>query len=243
MLYTRPTSKPSAKGSDIVSGNLSCCVRRLGRVDYAATQERMQAFTLARTPDTIDEIWLLEHPPIYTLGIRAKHRQPRLPQDIAVAHTDRGGDVTYHGPGQPVLYCLIDLARRGLGIHMLVQQLEQAVIETLRELGIAGARRVGAPGVYVDERKIASLGLRVRGGRSYHGLALNADMDLMPFRLIDPCGYPGLTMTHVAEWRPGVAAPEVGERLLRQALALLGYTENSAFPVSADVTSSEHARF
>lgn len=201
----------------------------------------MQAFTLARTPDTIDEIWLLEHPPVYTLGIRAKHRRLDLPNDIEVAHTDRGGDVTYHGPGQPVLYCLIDLTRRGLGIHTLVQQLEEAAIETLRELGIAAIRRAGAPGVYVDQRKIASLGLRVRGGRSYHGLALNADMDLAPFQRIDPCGYPGLAMTQVAEWRTGIAASEMGERLLRRALALLGYTETSAIPVPSDVTQREHA--
>lgn len=224
-----------------MSDNLPCYVRRLGRVDYQATQERMQAFTLARTPETMDEIWLLEHPPVYTLGIRAKHRRLNLPNDIAVAHTDRGGDVTYHGPGQPVLYCLIDLARRGLGIHTLVLQLEAAVIETLRDLGIAATRRAGAPGVYVDDRKIASLGLRVRGGRSYHGLALNADMDLLPFRLIDPCGYPGLTMTQIAEWHRGIAAAEVAERLLRQTLALLRYTEISATPVPSDVTRRERA--
>jgi lipoyl(octanoyl) transferase len=226
-----------------VNHNLPCYVRRLGQVDYQATQQRMQAFTLARTSDTLDEIWLLEHPPVYTLGIRAKHRQLNLPNESRVAHTDRGGDVTYHGPGQPVLYCLIDLTRRGLGIHALVQQLEQAVIETLRELGVAAVRRPKAPGVYVRDRKIASLGLRVRGGRSYHGLALNADMDLDPFRQIDPCGYPGLSMTQVAEWRPGIAAAEVAERLLHQALALLRYTEVSEPSVPADVIPSQHARF
>lgn len=224
-----------------MSDNLPCYVRRLGRVDYQAIQERMRAFTLARTPETMDEIWLLEHPPVYTLGIRAQHRRLDLPNDIEVAHTDRGGDVTYHGPGQPVLYCLIDLTRRGLGIHTLVQQLEEAAIETLRDLGIAATRRTGAPGVYVEGRKIASLGLRVRSGRSYHGLALNADMDLAPFRLIDPCGYPGLTMTQVAEWCTGIAAVDVAERLLREALTALRYTEISAIPVPLDVTRRERA--
>jgi lipoyl(octanoyl) transferase len=200
----------------------SCTVRRLGRVAYEDSYARMRAFTEARTAQTRDEVWLLEHPPVYTLGVRAKPIRPG--NDIPVTKTDRGGDVTYHGPGQPVIYTLLDLARRDLGIRTLVQALEQAVIDTLAALGIHGARRSGAPGVYVDGRKIAALGLRVRAGRSYHGLAFNAAMDLAPFRVIDPCGYPGLQVVQLADLRPGIGALEVGERLLAQALDLLGYT-------------------
>jgi lipoyl(octanoyl) transferase len=199
-------------------------VRRLGRVDYAATFARMRAFTEARTPDTLDEIWLLEHPPVYTVGLRAQVHMPRPPNDIPVIATDRGGDLTYHGPGQPVIYLLLDLSRRNLGIRTLVQTLEQAVIDWLAELGLMAARRDGAPGVYVDGRKIASLGLRVRAGRSYHGLAFNAAMDLAPFHAIDPCGYPGLDVTQLAEFRPEITAAEAAERLLGRVLGLLGYT-------------------
>lgn len=198
-------------------------VRRPGRLDYAVALERMRTFTAARDGATPDELWLLEHPPVYTLGVRARRRAPPG-GGIAVCTTDRGGDITYHGPGQPVLYLLLDLARRGLGIHALVQLIERAVIDTLAHYGVAGARRQGAPGVYVDGRKIASLGLRVRGGRSYHGVALNARMDLAPFHAIDPCGYPGLQVTQIAEWRPEIDPGEAGERLLAQTLGALGYT-------------------
>jgi len=204
-------------------------VRRLGCVDYAATLERMRTFTSARTPDTPDEIWLLEHPPVYTLGVRARNRLSMgKTAGIPLVVTDRGGDITYHGPGQPVIYTLLDLARRRLDVQTLVRTLEQAVIDTLAELGVAAERRAGAPGVYVAERKIASLGLRVRAGRSYHGLAFNARMDLAPFHAIEPCGYPGLSMTQLAEWRPDIDGAEAGERLLRQLLRLMGYTESSA---------------
>lgn len=200
-------------------------VLRLGRVEYGVALERMRAFTAARTAETPDEVWLLEHPPVYTLGVRARRRLLEADRQIPVSVTDRGGDVTYHGPGQPVIYVLLDLARRNLGIHALVRLLEQAVVDTLAELGVAGARRAGAPGVYVAERKIASLGLRVRAGRTYHGLAFNARMDLAPFHAIEPCGYPGLRVAQLAEWRPETDSTEAGERLLRQVLRLLGYTE------------------
>lgn len=199
-----------------------CRVRRLGRVPYAETFARMKAFTDARTPDTLDEVWLLEHPPIYTLGVRAKPVRPL--NDIPLTSTDRGGDITYHGPGQPIVYVMADLARLGLGIRALVQTLEQAVIETLAHYDLVGERRSGAPGVYVGGQKIASLGLRVRAGRSYHGLAFNADMDLAPFRAIDPCGYPGLEVTQLAQLKPGITAAEAAEELLAQVLRLLGYT-------------------
>lgn len=194
-------------------------------MSYEETLDRMRAFTSTRAPTTPDEIWLLEHPPTYTLGVRARHRPAASRHDIPTVITDRGGDVTYHGPGQPILYVLIDIARRGLGIQVLVRVLEQAVIDTVAAYGISAERRRGAPGVYVGGRKIAALGLRVRGGRSYHGVALNARMDVSPFAAIDPCGYPGLQVAEVAEWQPDVSASEVGERLLREAVRLLGYTE------------------
>ena len=199
-------------------------MQRLGRVAYEPTFKQMLAFTQARSPATTDEIWLLEHPPVYTLGVRAHAGFVRPANDIPVVRTDRGGDVTYHGPGQPVVYPLLDIARRGLGIRSLVHTLEQAVIETLAELGLLGERRDGAPGVYVEGRKIASLGLRVRAGRTYHGLSFNAAMDLAPFAAIDPCGYPGLEVTQLAELRPGIDSADAGERLLGYVARLLGYT-------------------
>jgi lipoyl(octanoyl) transferase len=220
-----------------------CRVRRLARVEYLTALERMQAFTQTRGAETPDEIWLLEHPPVYTLGLRARNRLLRPGNDVPIACADRGGDVTYHGPGQPIVYVLLDLARRRLGIHALVRALEQSVIDMLQALGVAAARRPGAPGVYVADRKIASLGLRVRAGRSYHGVALNTAMDLAPFEAIDPCGFPGLRATQLAEWRPDVHAADAGERLLRQVLLQLGYTEASMLPPSpSDRVDVHHAR-
>jgi lipoyl(octanoyl) transferase len=221
---------------------LPCRVQRLGRVDYAESLRRMQAFTAERGAETTDEIWLLEHPAVYTLGLRARHRAVP-PADIPAVTTDRGGDVTFHGPGQPIVYVLLDLTRRGLGVHQLVRTLEQAVIDMLRALDVAASRRVGAPGVYIGDRKIASLGLRVRGGRSYHGLALNAQMDLAPFSAIHPCGYPGLQVTQLAEFRPDIDAIDAGERMLAQVLWCLGYTEVSVPRGNSRVHSDvEHAR-
>jgi lipoyl(octanoyl) transferase len=206
---------------------MPCIVRRLGAVPYEAAFERMRAFTSTRCADTPDELWLLEHPPVYTLGVRARHRPVRPANDVPVVVSDRGGDITYHGPGQPVIYVLFDLARRGLGIHALVRTLEQAVVDMLAELDIAATRRARAPGVYVNDRKIASLGLRVRAGRSYHGLAFNARMDLTPFHAIDPCGYPGLRMTQLSEWRPDIDPRDAGERLAAQVRQRLEYTDNT----------------
>ncbi|MBI3897396.1 MAG: lipoyl(octanoyl) transferase LipB [Gammaproteobacteria bacterium] len=204
--------------------HLTCRVQHLGRVGYETTFERMRAFTDARDADTLDEFWLLEHPPVYTVGVRAHKRAFNTGNDIPFALTDRGGDVTYHGPGQPILYVLIDLNRRGLGIRALVQMLEEAVIAMLAKLGIDAEWHAGAPGVYVAGRKIASLGMRVRAGRSYHGLALNADMDLSPFKAIDPCGYPGLEVTQLADLISGIGSAAAGARLLAQVLERLGYT-------------------
>jgi lipoyl(octanoyl) transferase len=204
---------------------MPCIVRRLGVVPYEAAFERMRAFTSTRGADTPDELWLLEHPPVYTLGVRARHRTVRPANGVPVVATDRGGDITYHGPGQPVIYVLFDLSRRGLGIHALVRMLEQAVIDMLAELDVAAVRRASAPGVYVEDRKIASLGLRVRAGRSYHGLAFNAHMDLAPFHAIDPCGYSGLRMAQLSEWRPDIDPLDAGERLAARVHRRLEYTD------------------
>jgi lipoyl(octanoyl) transferase len=169
-------------------------VRHLGRREYLPTLEAMRAFTHTRDEGTPDELWLLEHPPVYTLGQAAA--VPALDNGIPLVQADRGGEITYHGPGQIVLYALLDLARRGIKVKRFVWLLEQAVIELLEG---RGERRPGAPGVYVEGAKIAALGIRVSRGRAYHGLALNVDMDLGPFAAIDPCGYPGLRVTQMKD--------------------------------------------
>jgi lipoyl(octanoyl) transferase len=169
-------------------------VKRLGRVEYPATWEAMRAFTRARDESTPDELWLLEHPPVYTVGQGTS--LVSVPGAIPVLKTDRGGDITYHGPGQAVIYTLIDLARRSIKVKRFVWLLEQAVIDLV---GGRAERKPGAPGVYVDGAKIAALGIRVVRGRAYHGLALNVDMDLAPFAAIDPCGFPGLRVTRMKD--------------------------------------------
>lgn len=202
-------------------------VRALGRTDYTRAWNAMRAFTAARAPATPDELWLVEHPPVYTMGLKGHARAPQAIGDIPVVPTDRGGDMTYHGPGQLVVYCLLDLARRGLGVKELVRLLEQSVIDLLADYGIAGACRAGAPGVYVQNKKIAALGLRVRHGRSYHGLALNVDMDLDPFARIDPCGYPGLGVTQLVELGAPAERGRVRDELLARLLASLGYNRST----------------
>lgn len=177
-----------------------CEVRHLGRVAYEPTRAAMRAFTEARTATSVDQLWLLEHFPVYTLGQGADTSHgPRIDNDIPLVKAERGGEVTYHGPGQLVLYTLVDLGRRRLGVKRFVALLEQAVIELLASHGIAAARKAGAPGVYVGGAKIAALGIRVARGRAYHGLALNVAMDLAPFAAIDPCGYPGLKVTQMSD--------------------------------------------
>lgn len=175
-------------------------VKRLGITEYEPTWRAMQSFTASRDDDTSDEIWLTEHRPVYTLGVagRAAHL-PRGRDDIPLIRCDRGGQITYHGPGQIVAYVLLDLKRRGSSVRSLVRLLEQAAIDMLGKHGVTAAGRVDAPGVYVGESKIAALGLRVRRGCCYHGLALNVNMDLSPFHAIDPCGYPGLTVTQMRD--------------------------------------------
>jgi len=174
-------------------------VRRLGRVEYEPTWRAMQRFTDERDASTADEIWLLEHPPVFTLGMSGKREHLLAPGDIPVVQTDRGGQVTYHGPGQLVAYTLIDLKRAQLGVRDLVSALERSVIDYVAELGIRAQSRCGAPGVYVGDAKLASVGIRIRRGASYHGLALNVGMDLEPFQRINPCGYAGLRMTQLAD--------------------------------------------
>ena len=174
-------------------------VRELGRVDYAPTFAAMQDFTATRGPDTPDELWLCEHPPVFTQGLSGRPEHLLSDIGIPVVQIDRGGQITYHGPGQAVVYLLLDLRRRGLMVRELVQRIEQAVIDLLAGYRVAAERRPGAPGVYVGDAKIAALGLRIRHGCSYHGVSLNIDMDLTPFAAINPCGYPGLKVTQLRD--------------------------------------------
>jgi lipoyl(octanoyl) transferase len=196
-------------------------IKHLGRVEYEPTWRAMQDFTTRRGPDTPDEIWLLEHPPVFTLGLAGKREHILHVSDIPIIPIDRGGQVTYHGPGQLVAYLLLDLKRRGYGVRELVQRMEQAVIDLLADYGIEGQRRDKAPGVYVSEKKIAALGLRIKDGMSYHGLALNVDMDLTPFGYINPCGYEGLEVTQLSALGVQDSLGEVSARLLARLEARL----------------------
>ena len=199
-------------------------VRDLGRADYLRVWQDMRAFTDRRGASTPDELWLVEHPPVYTLGTNDRNEAFDNP-GIPVVKSDRGGQITYHGPGQLIAYVLMDLRRRGWGVKRLVAALEQSVIDLLAAHAIAGTRRAGAPGVYVDGRKIAQLGLRVRRGASYHGLSFNAAMDLEPFRCIKPCGYAGLETVDLATLIGERARrSDVKATLLARLLANLGYT-------------------
>lgn len=189
------------------------CVRRLGRVEYVPTWRAMQAFTAQRTADTPDELWLLEHPPVFTQGQAGKPEHLIAATDIPVVPIDRGGQITYHGPGQVVVYVLVDLRRRGYGIRELVTRMEQAVIDLLAAHGVNAARQPGAPGVYVDGAKIAALGLRVKHGCTYHGLALNVDMDLSPFAAINPCGYAGMAVTQCRDLGIALSLSKAGQTL------------------------------
>lgn len=172
-------------------------VRRLGRCAYQPVWRAMQRFTAGRNARTGDELWLVEHPPVYTLGRNAGPAHLLNPGDIPVIDTDRGGQVTYHGPGQVVVYCLLDLRRRGIGVRHLVETIEQSIIDLVAGYGIDAHGRRDAPGVYVNDSKLAAVGLRIRHGCSYHGLSLNVAMDLEPFSRINPCGYPGLAVTQL----------------------------------------------
>jgi len=201
-------------------------VRQLGRQPYEPVWQEMQAFTASRDATTRDEIWLVEHLPVFTLGQAGKPEHLLDPGDIPVIRTDRGGQVTYHGPGQLVAYLLLNLRHYGLGVRQLVTLIEQSIVDLLREFGIASTARPDAPGVYVDGSKIAALGLRVRHGCSFHGLSLNVDMDLEPFSRINPCGYPDLKVVQMRDLTQPVALFTVGNRLARHILRRLGYNQN-----------------
>lgn len=200
-------------------------VRELGLVEYLPTWQAMQHFTNNRGPQTADEVWLLQHFPVFTQGQAGKAEHLLLPGDIPVVQVDRGGQVTYHGPGQLVGYLLLDVRRLGFGVRELVNRIEHSLIDLLAGYGVEAAAKPDAPGVYVDGAKIASLGLRIRNGRSFHGLALNVDMDLEPFQRINPCGYAGLKMTQLRDLVGPVDFAEVMGRLRGELVQQLGYTQ------------------
>ena len=202
----------------------------LGLVEYLPTWYAMQAFTAQRGPDTADELWLLQHPPVYTLGLAGRPEHLLHGSAIAVVKSDRGGQITYHGPGQIIVYALLDVKRRGLGVKELVRRMEQAVIDLLAGYGVVAGRQDKAPGVYVGGAKIAALGLRIRNGCCYHGLSLNVDMDLSPFAAINPCGYAGLAVTQTCD--VGIAAPieVIGEKLVDELVRQLRGTGQLAAP-------------
>jgi lipoyl(octanoyl) transferase len=214
-------------------------IRRLGLVPYEPTWRAMQRFTDTREPSTPDEIWCVEHPPVFTLGLNASREHLLSPGDIPVVQIDRGGQVTYHGPGQLVIYPLIDLRRHGLSVRQLVVALENAVIACAAELGIAASGSREAPGVYVAGAKLASIGLRIRRGASYHGLALNVSLDLQPFERINVCGHRGLAVTRLADLCTVADIGAVIDRLLPHLLRQLGFAADySAINTDLQAVSS-----
>jgi len=201
-------------------------VRTLGLQDYLATWLAMQQFTNVRDENTVDEIWLLEHPAVFTQGQNGKPEHILATRDIPIMQTDRGGQVTYHGPGQLVIYTLIDLKRKKFNVRQVVTLLEQSVTRLLADYHIQAQTKCTAPGVYVDNKKICSIGLRIRRGCSFHGLALNVAMDLSPFLLINPCGFPHLKMTQMAELNKTATLAEVSLKLIEHLITGLGYTSH-----------------
>ena len=197
-------------------------VRSLGQQPYMEAWEAMKNFTANRDESTVDELWCLEHPRVFTQGQAGSVEHILLPGDIPVIQVDRGGQVTYHGPGQLVIYLLIDLSRRKLGVRALVDVIEQVIVRTLAQSGVGRAPRADAPGVYVNGAKIASLGLRVRRGCSFHGLASNVNMDMEPFSRINPCGYAGMNMCQVKDFEQGASVYELERRLVKELVAGLG---------------------
>jgi lipoyl(octanoyl) transferase len=197
-------------------------IRQLGRTDYETTWHAMQSFTAARDDSTPDELWVTEHPPVYTLGLNRKDVRLPTRQDIPVVMVDRGCKITYHGPGQVVIYLLVDLKRKGLNVRQLVSAMEDSIVDLLAKSGIESAARADAPGVYVNDRKVASLGLRLKQERCYHGLALNVEMDLSPFLAIDPCGYQGMQVTQLKDLGVTLTSQQAAEELLSHIQAKLG---------------------
>ena len=199
-------------------------VRRLGLMDYEPVWRAMQAFTDQRDENTPDELWIVEHPPVFTQGQAGRAEHILAPGDIPVIQVDRGGQVTYHGPGQIVAYPLIDIGRSDMGVRKLVTGIEQAIIDVLKSYGVDAQLMDGAPGVYIDGVKIASLGLRIRKGKSFHGLSFNVDMDLEPFQRINPCGFQGLQVTNLTALAE-VSMTEVEDRLITSLSQVLGYND------------------
>ena len=211
---------------------MSIQIKELGVQEYAETYLAMCDFNEQRESSTEDQIWLLEHPPVYTLGLAGKTEHVLNTGGIPVIKTDRGGQVTYHGPGQLITYLLIDLKRRPYAIKKLVALMELSVIEYLNDCGISAARKSGAPGVYVGKEKIAALGVRVRKGCTYHGLALNVNMDLKPFSGINPCGYEGLICTQMVDYKKDILLVEVKKNLVNYLLKYLDTSDNALSDVA-----------
>ena len=203
-------------------------VINLGRSEYRATWDAMRDFTHHRQSETPDQLWLTEHPPVFTQGLNGRAEHVLDSGDIPLVQVDRGGQVTYHGPGQLIIYCLLDLNRLGLGVKGLVALIEQAIIELLNGYDIDAQTRAGAPGVYVEQAKIAALGLRIRKGYCYHGLSLNVDMELEPFSRIDPCGYRGLAVTQLCDLGVNVGIEQVGYELADVIKGLLSEKESGS---------------
>lgn len=204
----------------------SVIVRHLGLIDYQTCYDQMLEFTRTRTEATPDELWFLQHPKVFTQGQAGKAEHLLMPGDIPVVQADRGGQVTYHGPGQLVVYLMLDIKRLSLGVRDLVTSMENAIIDTVQHWGVSSAAKPDAPGVYVEGRKIASLGLRIKQGKTFHGLALNIDMDMEPFLRINPCGYAGLEMTQLVRESTQQPAPDiesVADVLETQLVTLLGF--------------------
>jgi lipoyl(octanoyl) transferase len=202
-------------------------IRDLGLQEYEPIWKQMQKFTAERDESTLDEFWCLEHPPVFTMGLNGKDKHLLNINNIPVINVDRGGQVTYHGPGQLVIYTLIDLGRRHIGVKELVNSIERAIIQLLKQYGIDAKGKENAPGVYVNTKKIAALGLRIKKNKSYHGLSLNIDMDLSPFKQINPCGYEGLAVTQVKALKPKLDLSTIKKDLISNLSNLLGYTEIS----------------
>lgn len=208
-----------------LNSNQEIIIRHLGRTDYETTWHAMQKFTAERDSATVDELWLTEHDAVYTLGLNRKDVRLATRDDIPLVLVDRGGKITYHGIGQVVIYLLVDLKRKGLNVRQLVSAMENSIIDLLAEHHITAHARSDAPGVYVNGSKIASLGLRLKQQSCYHGLALNVDMDLMPFASIDPCGYKGMQVTQLRDLGIAMSPQSAGENLLKKLAAKLAYTD------------------
>ena len=211
---------------------MSFQIKDLGVQDYMDTYNAMRDFNDQRDSNTEDQIWLLEHPPVYTLGLSGKREHLLNTNNIPVVETDRGGQVTYHGPGQLIAYLLIDLSQRPYAIRKLVSLMEQSIIDYLKDCGIDAKRKTGAPGVYIEGEKIAALGVRVRKGATYHGLAFNIDMDLEPFKGINPCGYEGLVCTQLIHYKKDITLAEVKMKLTDYLLKYLDQTSGSLSDVA-----------